>query len=135
MLAEASTPYPQPIRQPRDIFDLLRDEARSWDRERFVTVALDSGHRMLGLEEVSVGSLVAAPVHPREVFKALILANAAAFIGVHNHPSGEPTPSIEDIGLTQKLREAGELLCIRLLDHIILGRDRFTSLLECGPWG
>ena len=134
MLAEASTPYPQPIRQARDIFDLLRDEARRWDRERFVTVALDSGHRMLGLEEVSVGSLNTAPVHPREIFKALILANAAAFIGVHNHPSGEPTPSKEDIAVTRKLREAGELLGIPLLDHIILGRDRFTSLLECGPW-
>ena len=134
MLAEASAPYPQPIRQPRDIFDLLGDEARRWDRERFVTVALDSGHRILGLEEVSVGSLNTAPIHPREIFKALILANAAAFIGVHNHPSGEPTPSKEDIAVTRKLREAGELLGIPLLDHIILGRDGFTSLLECGPW-
>lgn len=130
MLAEASTPYPRPIREARDIFDLLGEEARTWDRERFVTVALDSGHRILGLEEVSVGSLNTAPVHPREVFKALILANAAAFIAVHNHPSGEPTPSPEDIAVTRKLREAGQLLGIKLLDHIILGHDSFTSLLE-----
>ena len=134
MLAEAAAPYPRPIRRAEDIFDLLRDEARRWDRERFVTVALDNGHRMLGIEEVSVGSLSAAPVHPREVFKALILANAAAFIGVHNHPSGEPTPSTEDIAITNKLGEAGRLLGIPLLDHIILGRDRFTSLVEDGRW-
>src|SRR5262249_39787909 len=112
------------------IFDLLRDDARRWDRERFVTVALDTGHRILGLEEVSVGGLNSAPIYPREVFKGLILANAAAFIAVHNHPSGEATPSPQDIAVTKHLREAGELLGIKLLDHIILGHDCFTSLLE-----
>jgi DNA repair protein RadC len=137
LVSEPVTPYPRPIRRAQDIFDLLRDDARTWDRERFLTVALDSSHRILGLEEVSVGVLNSAPIHPREVFKGLILANAAAFIGVHNHPSGEPTPSLEDIAVTRKLREAGQLLGISLLDHIVLGRESFTSLCEegCGiPW-
>ncbi len=131
-VTEPSAPYPRPIRQASDIYDLFRDEARSWDRERFVTLALDAGHRILGIEEVSVGCLTSAPIHPREVFKALILANAAAFIAVHNHPSGDATPSEADRAATRKLRDAGELLGIRLLDHIVLGHDGYTSLLESG---
>ena len=109
---------------------------KTWDRERFVTIALDGAHRILGIEEVSVGCLNSAPVSPREVFKALILVNAAAFICVHNHPSGDPTPSKEDFRVTQKLREAGGLLDIRLLDHIVIGYDCFTSLQAEGglPW-
>jgi DNA repair protein RadC len=132
LVAEAPAPYPQPIRQPRDVFDLLREDARRWDRERFITVALDSAHRILGLEEVSVGGVTSAVVVPRDVFKGLILANAVAFICVHNHPSGDPTPSDADRLVTRKLREAGELLGVRLLDHIVLGRDSFTSLQEEG---
>lgn len=132
LVAEAPPPYPRPIRQPRDIFDLLREDARTWDRERFITVALDATHRILGLEEVSVGGVTSAAVMPRDVFKGLILANATAFICVHNHPSGDPTPSDADHAVTCRLRDAGELLGIRLLDHIVLGGDGFTSLQETG---
>jgi DNA repair protein RadC len=128
LVAEAPVPYPRPIREARDVFDLLREDANTWDRERFITVALDGRHCILGLEEVAVGTLNAAETHPREVFKALILVNAAAFIVVHNHPSGDPTPSPQDFTVTKKLREAGDLLGIRLLDHIVLGHDRYISL-------
>lgn len=132
LVAEPLAPYPRPIRSPRDIFDLFADDARRWDRERLVTIALDGSHRILGLEEVSVGTLNSAPVHPREIFKALILANAAAFIALHNHPTGDPKPSAEDMQATRVLREAGELLGIRLLDHIIIGHESYCSLQEQG---
>lgn len=137
LVAEAPAPYPRPIREPREVFELLRDDVKTWDRERFLTLTLDGAHRILGIEEVSVGALTSAPVPPREVFKGLILVNAAAFVCVHNHPSGDPTPSSEDIAVTRKLREAGELLGIKLLDHLIIGHDRYRSLMEegCLPWG
>jgi len=76
---------------------MVREQAESWDREHFLTVALDGKGRAIGYEEVSIGSLTASLVHPREVFKALFLVNAASFIVVHNHPSGDPTPSPEDL--------------------------------------
>lgn len=129
LIAEPAASYLSQIREAEDVLELLRHDARTWDRERFVTLALDSGNRLLGIEEVSVGNLNSAPVHPREVFKGLILANAAAFIGVHNHPSGYATPSAEDVAITRKLRDAGELLGIPLLDHVVLGHDTFVSLL------
>lgn len=136
LVAEAPTPYPRPIREPREVFELLRDDVKTWDRERFLTIALDGSHRILGIEEVSVGCLTSAPIHPREVFKALILVNAAAFIVVHNHPSGDPTASDADRRVTGTLHEAGALLGITLLDHIIIGHERYTSLQQegCLPW-
>ena len=82
---------------------------------------------MLGFNVVSVGSLTAALVHPREVFKPVILANAAAVILLHNHPSGSAEPSAEDRALTERLEHAGELLGIRVLDHIILGDGHYRS--------
>ena len=87
---------------------------------------------MLGFHVVSVGSLTASLVHPREVFKVAILANAAAIICCHAHPSGDPTPSAEDTAITQRLREAGELLGIGLLDHVVFGDDRYVSFADEG---
>ncbi len=90
---------------------------------------LDGRNVLIGLHHVSTGSLTTTLVHPREVFKAAILANAAAVILVHNHPSGDPAPSAEDVALTTRLRDAGDLMGIRVLDHVVLGaHGAFRSL-------
>lgn len=125
---------PIPFRGSADIYTLLREEAATWDRERFVTLILDNKHNLIGVEEVSVGTLTSALVHPREVFKALLLANAAAFAVAHNHPSGDPTPSREDIEITRRLREVAELFGIQMLDHVVIGRDRYVSFVDAGYW-
>ncbi len=121
-----------PIRGPVDIWRLIGPAARRWDREHFLTVILDGKSRVLGVNEVSVGSLTATLVHPREVLKAIILANGASFISVHNHPSGDPTPSREDLALTRRLKSAAELIGIPLVDHVVLGDDRFHSMADAG---
>lgn len=103
------------------------------DREHFVVILLNSKNRIIGINTVSVGSLSSSLVHPREVFKPAILSNAAAILVAHNHPSGDPTPSQEDVVITRRLREAAELLDIRLLDHIVLGENgRWYSFLDSG---
>lgn len=132
LIADAPAPYGYPLTCAEDVWALLKDHAASWDRERFITLALDSKHRVLGVDEVSVGTLTESLVHPREVFKALILANAKAFICAHNHPAGDPEPSAEDLAVTQKLRDAGKLLGIALLDHVILGREKHYSFQASG---
>lgn len=119
-----------PITLAADVFDLLRKEAATWDRERFLTLALDGTNRPIGIETVAIGSLGSCQVHPREVMKSLILANAASFIAIHNHPSGDLTPSEADKDVTRKLKEAGTLLGIRLLDHIILAQNGFYSFVD-----
>lgn len=128
LVGDVATPYGEAITRPEDVWNLFKDDALSWDRERFLTLALDPRKRLLGVEEVSVGTLTSSVVHPREIFKALILANAESFIGVHNHPSGDPTPSQEDLAVTRRLKEAGEILGIPLLDHVVLGHENFCAL-------
>lgn len=102
------------------------------DREQFVVCGLDSKHGIIGSNIVSIGSLTLAIVHPREVFKPLILMNAGAWMCAHNHPSGDTVPSPEDRVLTKRLREAGELMGISLLDHLIFGHDRMFSFADEG---
>jgi DNA repair protein RadC len=102
------------------------------DREHFVVCGLDAKHAAIGMNLVSVGTLTLALVHPREVFKPLILMNAGACLCAHNHPSGETAPSPEDLVLTKRLREAADLLGIPLLDHLILGDDRYYSFADQG---
>ena len=96
----------------------------------FVAVLLDGKNGIIGFNVVSIGSLTAALVHPREVFKPAILANAAALILAHNHPSGDPEPSDEDKAITGRLRHAGELLGIRILDHLVIGDGSFRSFAD-----
>lgn len=120
------------IRSAADVSRLLQGQMRFLDREKFVTVLLDTKHRVIGMPTVSVGHLSGALVHPREVFKAAIRRSSAAIILVHNHPSGDPTPSREDILVTRRLVEAGRILGIEVLDHVILGGQRFTSLRQEG---
>jgi DNA repair protein RadC len=114
------TPRPQ-LRQSNDLADLLRQFLGEVDREHFVVILVDRKNRLIGIHTVSVGSLTASVVHPREVFKVAILSNAAAILCGHYHPSGDPQPSQEDRRLTRRLVQAGELLGIEVLDHVIIG--------------
>jgi len=112
--------------------DILRPLFAGLDREQFLVCGLDAKHCIIGVNLVSIGSLTLAIIHPREVFKPLILMNAAAWIGVHNHPSGDPTPSQEDRVLTSRLRQGADLLGITLLDHLILTEERYYSFADQG---
>ena len=107
---------------------LLRDEKR----EFFFAVYLDARNRLIGECEISRGSLVASLVHPREVFRPAIRMAAAAIICVHNHPSGDPGPSAEDVAITRRLHEAGRTLGILLLDHVIIGDGDYRSFVDRG---
>ena len=113
-------PDETPITEPSAVMDLVRPLYAGRDREVFSVVLMDARHRPIGINQVSVGTVSAALVHPREVFKPAIVIGASSFIAVHNHPSGDLAPSEEDIALTRRLREAGELLGIELLDSIIV---------------
>jgi DNA repair protein RadC len=115
------------VRDAAQVYEAFRDEFGRLDREMFVALLLDGKNQVLGFNIVSIGSLTAALVHPREVFKPVILANAAAVILLHNHPSGSPEPSAEDRALTERLERAGELLGIRVLDHVIVGDGQYRS--------
>ena len=108
----------------------LRPFFAGLDREQFLVACLDAKHAIIGVNVVSLGSLTLSIVHPREVFKPAILMNSAAIICAHNHPSGDPAPSSEDRVLTTRLRQAGDLLGITILDHIILGDERTFSFAD-----
>ena len=120
------------IRCAGDIAAFLKDEMAGLDREHFVSLHLDVKNRLVSRELVSVGHLTAALVHPREVFKAAILANAATVAFAHNHPSGDPEPSREDQELTRRLVKAGEILGIQVLDHVVIARHGHVSIAERG---
>lgn len=111
---------------------ILRPLFDGLDREQFLVCGLDAKHSIIGVNVVSIGSLTLAIVHPREVFKPLILMSAGAWICAHNHPSGDITPSQEDRVLTSRLRQGAELLGITLLDHLILTDERCYSFADQG---
>lgn len=116
-----------------DAATIVRLMLDSNDREEMVALMLDAKHRVVAVHSVAVGSLSMCIIHPREVFKAAIVSNAAALIIAHNHPSGDPTPSREDHELTKRLREAGALLGITILDHIVIGEEcRYYSFADSG---
>jgi len=126
-------PWDAHVRTSGDVATFMMPLLSDLDREVFWVLMLDARHYVCGVHLVSVGSLTTAVVHPREVFKALVASNAAAAILVHNHPSGDPTPSAEDRAVTQRLREAGDLLGIPVLDHIVLGESgRYRSFADDG---
>ncbi|WP_438434350.1 RadC family protein [Gorillibacterium sp. sgz500922] len=120
------------IRSPKDVAALLLEDMRYLQKEHFVCLFLNTKNRVIAQETLSMGSLNASIVHPREVFLAAIKRSSASIICVHNHPSGDPTPSPEDIDLTVRLVEAGEIIGIDVLDHIVLGDQGFVSLKEKG---
>lgn len=120
------------ITSAEDVAKLLFSYLDRSDREHFVVLLLDTKHRILGINTVSIGILDASIVHPREVYKPAILTGANAIIVGHNHPSGDPTPSLEDVNVTKRLKEAGRIIGIELLDHIVVGSDSYVSLVERG---
>ena len=124
--------YNQQIRSSANASTILQSYLADVDREHFVVLLLNQKNRVLGLHTVSVGSLTSSVVHPRETFKAAILANAAAIICGHNHPSGDCQPSKEDRAITTRLVEAGKLLGISVLDHIVVGDGRYFSFADEG---
>ena len=109
------------VSSPRDVFNAVHEFLEKVDREYFLTLMLNTKNTVVGANITSIGTLNSSLVHPREVFKAAILANAAAIICVHTHPSGDPSPSPEDMEITRRLVEAGKILGIEVLDHLIIG--------------
>ena len=113
-----------------DVYELVKDELSNSDREILLSVMLTSKNQLIGVETVSIGSISATSMSPREVFKSAILANAVGIILCHNHPSGELTPSKEDIQITKLLVDAGKLLGIKVLDHLIVSNKGYHSLSD-----
>lgn len=120
------------INSPADVADMVMEEMRNLDREHFRIMLLNTKNNVLGISHVSVGSLNSSIVHPRECFKEAIRRNANTIILLHNHPSGDPTPSREDIDITRRLAEGGKILGIEVLDHVIIGDKKYVSLKEQG---
>lgn len=129
-LAEAALRPGTLVRSGADVARVVRDSARGSRRESFFLVLLDVRHRILGVQVVSTGGIDTAPVHPREVFSPAIRDGASAVVVAHNHPSGDPTPSAEDRAVTERLRDVGVLVGIQLLDHLVVGAERFFSFAE-----
>lgn len=124
----------QPFRGSADVYAHYRERLADDVVEHFYLILLDNKHRKLRDVKVSQGSLTSSVVHPRDVYMKVIRHSAAAVIFVHNHPSGDPTPSAEDIALTRRLREVGEIIGVRVLDHIVIGKGRYVSFVDDGYW-
>jgi len=120
------------VKTPEDVMGLVGKRLRAKKKEYFLALLLDTRNQLIKVAEISVGSLDSSIVHPREVFKEAISASAAAVIFAHNHPSGDAEASPDDIKLTKRLAEAGELVGIEVLDHIIIGGKKFLSLKREG---
>jgi DNA repair protein RadC len=119
---------PREIRGPDDVVAFVGQKLKKEQREQFLVLLLNARHEVMARETVSVGSLNASIVHPREVFKPAVLASAASIVLVHNHPSGDPEPSEEDLTITRRLVQAGDLLGIAVLDHVIIASRGIVSL-------
>jgi DNA repair protein RadC len=130
---ENSFLYPERnVKSPEDAYKLLKQLLVEADREHFLVVCLDTKNQPTAINICHVGSLNASIVHPREVFKSAILSNSASILVAHNHPSNDPTPSREDLEVTKRLVEAGKIIGIDVLDHLIVCADKFVSLKEKG---
>lgn len=123
---------PKPVRGPDDVVALIGKKLRGETREHFLVLLLNARHECTAVETVSIGSLNASIVHPREVFRPAVLAASASIIVAHNHPSGDPEPSEEDLSITRRLVQVGELLGIALLDHVVIASRGVVSLRERG---
>jgi DNA repair protein RadC len=122
----------QPLRSSEDVFRHFRDNLAKEKRELFYVVLLNNKNRKIREVKISEGSLTASLVHPREVYNPVIRESAAAVIFVHNHPSGDPAPSQEDIEITRRLKEVGEVMGVRVLDHVVIGVERYYSFSDSG---
>lgn len=116
----------------QEVFHHYHERLRDRRKECFLALLLDNKHRIIREVQISEGSLTASIVHPREVFVPVVRESAAAVLFIHNHPSGDPTPSREDLDLTTRLHQAGELMGVRVLDHIIIGNGSYVSLADRG---
>jgi DNA repair protein RadC len=130
MRVHQKNPVEVKITSPQNIADLLMDTMQFLKQEAFKIILLDTKNKVIKIENISLGILNASLVHPREVFVKAIKQHSASIVLVHNHPSGDPTPSDEDKNITKRLVKAGELLGIPVLDHIIIGNDKFISLKQ-----
>jgi DNA repair protein RadC len=131
----AEFPAGSPCRSATEVQQLARSiyQTLDADKEHFVLLAMNNKNRVNGFKLISTGSLTASLVHPREVWRAALHLCAAAVVFVHNHPSGDPAPSPEDIDITRRLKETGDVLGIRVLDHVVLGdQERFYSFSDRG---
>ncbi|MCU9592871.1 DNA repair protein RadC [Caldibacillus thermolactis] len=120
------------IRSPEDGANYVMDEMRFLNQEHFVCLYLNTKNQVIHKQTIFIGSLNASIVHPREVFREAFRRSAASIICLHNHPSGDPTPSREDIEVTRRLKECGRMIGIEILDHIIIGDKKYVSLKEKG---
>jgi DNA repair protein RadC len=123
-----------PMRDAAAVYGHFRGRLPQAEREQFFVLLLDGRNRLVTELRVSEGTLTTALVHPREVFAPAVRLGAAAVVLVHNHPSGDPTPSAEDVALTERLRRAGELMGVTVLDHVVVGQGRFVSMSNAGRW-
>ena len=128
MVYHKQTKSPIHAEPKHEAFSFLMEETK----EMFITLHLDGKNRAICYDLVSIGSLNQSIVHPREVFKTACISNAAAILCLHQHPTGDPTPSTEDISITRRLKEAGEIMGIKVLDHIIIGDGEYLSFVERG---
>jgi DNA repair protein RadC len=122
----------QALRSSEDVFRHFRDSLEKEKREMFYVVLLNNKNKKIRDVKISEGSLTASLVHPREVYNPVIRESAAAVIFVHNHPSGDPAPSQEDIEITRRLKEVGDVMGVRVLDHVVIGYDRYFSFSDKG---
>lgn len=120
------------VKTPEEVFSLVKGSLKNKKREHFLALLLDTRSQLIKIAEISIGSLDSSIVHPREVFKEALSASAASVIFVHNHPSGNPEPSEDDIKLTKRLADAGEVMGVTVLDHVIIGNEKFLSLKREG---
>ncbi|WNS43587.1 DNA repair protein RadC [Paenibacillus sp. MMS20-IR301] len=131
-MANSRLAEPVIIRSPQDAAEILTEQLRYLQKEHFICLFLNTKNHVIAQETLSMGSLNASIVHPREVFRAAMKCSSAAIICAHNHPSGDPAPSPEDISLTSRLMQAGEIVGIDVLDHLVIGDSSYVSLKEKG---
>ena len=131
-LGESHMEFQGVVNNPKDAAQLVLGELSRADKEHFMIIMLNTKHRVIAKKVISIGHLQASLVHPREMFKEAIRRSSAAVILVHNHPSGDLTPSRDDIATTERLKEVGDMIGIDVLDHIIIGDNRYLSFREQG---
>ena len=124
----------QLFRSSADVFHHYQEQLGSLKKEEFHVLLLDAKNRKIKDVRVSEGSLTSSLVHPREVFTPVVRESAAAVILIHNHPSGDPAPSQEDLQITRRLRQVGEIMGVHILDHLIIGKGRYVSFVDDGYW-
>ena len=120
------------IKNPQSVVKAIRASIKDKAKEHFKLILLDTRNKIIGISTISIGTLNASLVHPREIFKEAIIHNSASVVLAHNHPSGDPEPSEEDLTITKRLVESGKILGIEVIDHIIIGKTNFSSFKERG---